>query len=268
MNDLQIKLLDIINYFDNFCEKHGVKYFLMGGSALGCARHNGFIPWDDDIDVFVSYNDYLKLVKYASEMEKDDFHFQKIRSNENDLFTGKLRLKGTFIAEENKRLNPDICNGIFIDIMILFDSPVSFFSRLKMFVFAKILSAYTLSHTGYKTASNLKRFFIKLSLNLVNKRGESYYFSKIIRFNNSKSKYVCHIFGRAPFMKSFYKKEWFSSSLRMPFETLQLNMPIGYKSYLEVRYGKKFMETPSQKTIDAYPAHALYVNLNSDKDER
>lgn len=268
VNELQRKLLSIIKYFDNFCEKHNIRYFLMGGSALGCARHKGFIPWDDDIDVFIPYKDYLELIKYSSEISNDGFCLQQIKSQENGLYIGKLRLKGTFVAENNKKLNPDICNGIFIDIMILFNSPNCLLSKIKMYVSAKILSANSLLFTGYKTPSKFKRFFIKLSSHLVKRRGEDYFFKKITRFSNSETKQVCHIFGRASFKNSFYKKEWFASSTRMPFESLQLNMPIGFKDYLKRRYGKKYMEMPSQKIIDSYPSHASYFNLDSDKDER
>ena len=49
MNDLQKKQLDILKAFIKVCEKHNLRYFLVGGSALGAIRHKGFIPWDDDI---------------------------------------------------------------------------------------------------------------------------------------------------------------------------------------------------------------------------
>ena len=268
MNELQKKLLTIIDYFDGFCKKHDIIYCLMGGSALGCARHKGFIPWDDDIDVFVSYNDYLKLIKYSSEISNDGFCLQEIRSAENELYIAKLRLKGTFIVEKNKTVKSDACNGIFIDIMILYNSPSNIISKLNMFLSAKILSANSLSRSGYKTKSKFKKMFMAFSSRLIKKHGEKFYFSKIIKYNEKETKLVCHIFGRASFKKSFYKRKWFDSTTIMPFENLCLKMPIGYDEYLICRYGSKYMEMPSKKVIDSYPPHVAYVNLNSEKDER
>ena len=51
MTEIQEKLLNILRAFDTICRKYDAEYFLTGGSALGAIRHNGFIPWDDDIDL-------------------------------------------------------------------------------------------------------------------------------------------------------------------------------------------------------------------------
>ena len=58
---VQDKILSIAVYLDKFCAQHGVEYCLMGGSALGAKRHGGFIPWDDDLDVFMTVPNYEKF---------------------------------------------------------------------------------------------------------------------------------------------------------------------------------------------------------------
>lgn len=50
-----------MKYFNNFCEENNIKYYLAYGTLIGAVRHHGFIPWDDDVDVFVSGEDFLKL---------------------------------------------------------------------------------------------------------------------------------------------------------------------------------------------------------------
>ena len=62
--------LEMLKEFIDFCEKHDLTYFLIAGSALGAVRHNGFIPWDDDLDIGMPREDYEKL----SEIREDIFY--------------------------------------------------------------------------------------------------------------------------------------------------------------------------------------------------
>ena len=67
MKELDINALHKVQYgilveFDRVCKKYGLKYFLSYGTLLGAVRHNGFIPWDDDIDTLMPYDDYKKLL--------------------------------------------------------------------------------------------------------------------------------------------------------------------------------------------------------------
>ena len=78
IKDFQYKILEIAFYFDEFCKKYDIEYYLMGGSALGAVRHHGFIPWDDDFDVFMTFNNYHKFLHYASiHLDTEKFHLQR-----------------------------------------------------------------------------------------------------------------------------------------------------------------------------------------------
>ena len=63
MNEIQKVELNLLKEFVKVCEKNNLRYFMVGGSALGCVRHKGFIPWDDDIDVAMPREDYEKFMK-------------------------------------------------------------------------------------------------------------------------------------------------------------------------------------------------------------
>ncbi len=73
LRNLQMSLLDLLLLLDGICKEHGLTYFLMGGSALGAVRHQGFIPWDDDVDIALYEDDYKKLVKILMETESDKY---------------------------------------------------------------------------------------------------------------------------------------------------------------------------------------------------
>ena len=60
-NGLKEVQLEILDELDRICEAYGLRYYLAYGSLLGAVRHNGFIPWDDDIDVMMPYNDMVRL---------------------------------------------------------------------------------------------------------------------------------------------------------------------------------------------------------------
>lgn len=61
--ELQMAELETLKFFHNFCEDNGLRYYMAFGTLLGAARHKGFIPWDDDIDVFMPYEDYVRMME-------------------------------------------------------------------------------------------------------------------------------------------------------------------------------------------------------------
>ena len=63
LRELQLKQLDMLVYFRDFCEKNNLTFYLIGGALIGALRNGGFVPWDDDVDVFMPRKDYEQLKK-------------------------------------------------------------------------------------------------------------------------------------------------------------------------------------------------------------
>lgn len=110
----QLTQLEILRKFRDVCNVHGIRYILGDGTLLGAIRHNGFIPWDDDIDVNMPREDYERFLNYANELG-EDFYLQTWKSDkEFALPFAKVRMKGTVYQEES---SPGLRNnGIYIDI--------------------------------------------------------------------------------------------------------------------------------------------------------
>lgn len=108
--------LIILDDFLAICERHGLMYFVVGGSLLGAVRHKGFIPWDDDIDIALPRKDLAKLVEVVKRDYADKYDI--INGGENidyPLATTRMMLKGTQFCEEALKDIP--CNlGIFLDL--------------------------------------------------------------------------------------------------------------------------------------------------------
>ena len=78
MTELQSRLLEMLKWFHEFCTKNNLTYYAVGGTTLGAVRHNGFIPWDDDIDVGLPRPDYEKLKQIAKDKvnEKTKYYIE------------------------------------------------------------------------------------------------------------------------------------------------------------------------------------------------
>ena len=83
MNQIQIKLIEIAKEYIKVCEKLNLRYFALGGTALGAMRHNGFIPWDDDIDFCMPREDYEKFCNEAQKHFPDHYFIQTHDTDKN-----------------------------------------------------------------------------------------------------------------------------------------------------------------------------------------
>ena len=123
LDDLHKEILTITDEIDRLCRKHNIKYFLEAGSALGAYNYGGFIPWDDDVDIAISFDDWDRFVEVMKTELDDDFYFDSYEVDKRfNTIMGpwmKVRKKGTYIEEVNTLLK-NRCkrgNGVFVDII-------------------------------------------------------------------------------------------------------------------------------------------------------
>tara|TARA_B110000908_G_C10263653_1_gene461466 strand:+ start:3570 stop:4412 length:843 start_codon:yes stop_codon:yes gene_type:complete len=265
MNNKELKLLhnkvlELADYFDSFCRENKIVYYLMGGTALGAVRHLGFIPWDDDFDVFMDRENYLKFLVVAKyKLDTDKYYFQEENTKELPIYFSKIRMNNTTFIEKDV-VGREMYHGVYIDVMCLNETSSFMFMRYLLYLSARVLSAKAFSERGYVTKSKLKQiilfitryfipsFFVKLLLNFVRS------------FNGKDTNLVGHFFGRTSFKRTSFRKLFLGKARYIKFNSLILPVPEFVEEYLIVRYGKKYNELPSEKEKMKYPSHAFIVD--------
>lgn len=276
LRKLQLLELKILLEFKRICEKHNIQYFLMWGTLLGAVRHQGFIPWDDDIDVGMLRSEYVKFLTICNDELSQEFFLQTFESDSGYANSfAKLRLNGTEGPEPE---NKDILNhkGIWIDIFPLDHVPNNHLSRkvhiLKLMILSQICFIkynYTIKPTKLvrKVLYLVLRFFstvfsktqiirmIEKLLQKYNGRHTDYYISSYF--------YVDPYSGGLP---SCFPSEIFSHLSKLEFEGILFPVPADYTTYLECAYGDYMRLPPEHERIRHIrypPDFGKYACINS-----
>lgn len=117
LRQCQIKMLDEL---DRICKAHQLRYYLMYGTLIGAVRHQGYIPWDDDIDVVMPKKDYKEFLRIAAKELPAQYFLQTPETDKyHARFFAKIRMNNTaFVSKEDQ--NSKKHHGIFIDILPLY----------------------------------------------------------------------------------------------------------------------------------------------------
>lgn len=150
LRKVQLTQLEITKEIRRVCEENDIAYFLSDGTFLGAVRHQGFIPWDDDMDVGMLRADYEKFCRIAPEKLGKNFVFQNWYTDPNyGLPFGKVLKRGTLYVEnkKTKRLKE---NGFYVDIFPFDYAPEEETARRKLALRLRKLYRIQLMKCGYQ----------------------------------------------------------------------------------------------------------------------
>lgn len=118
LGQLQTRLTELLQKVHTICEDYGIRYTMMGGTLIGAIRHQGFIPWDDDIDIGMPYEDYKKFISVITSNKFEGLAFG-IPGKTEDYYQAFVKVFDvTTILKENNRTKSKP-KGIFIDVFPL-----------------------------------------------------------------------------------------------------------------------------------------------------
>lgn len=265
LKQLQRLELMMLKDFIELCEKHHIDYFGCGGTAIGAVRHGGFIPWDDDIDIGMTRENYDRFLKVASFEMRDKYAILNAKTDRNYPFMiTRWILRGTEFREECLR-NVPCKTGIFLDLYC-FDAVADDDRAMKRqawsaWFWAKLLILRSIPTPvlyiyGWKAA--LVQFMCKIghwglrllhiSPEFLYKRAEK----AAKRYKGCKTKRVAFFFDPTPFT-SVQKLEDIEPTRTLPYEGMDVRFGNHIEEYLSVRYGNYMELPPEEKRHNHFP---------------
>ena len=265
LKELQNVILNIAYDIDKFCQKHNITYRLMGGSALGAKRHGGFIPWDDDLDMFMTPDEYEQFRDaFNKDGDKEKYYLQELGASKGKVITAKVRLNNSYFEEDIIK-DWHVHQGVYVDIFILHTCPNNQILRYWQYIWAKYVVVKGLANKEYKRRGGVVYYMLKCMKLLPKRFLLNFALNQVYAFRNQKTDYYCNYLGKALFKNGTYKYEYFATVKRVPFETIELNVAGGLEDFLTDRFGD-YMKVPSPERI-RYEQHASKWELGDYKYE-
>ena len=258
LREHQIIALDILKYFNQICLSHGIKYSLGGGTLIGAVRHQGFIPWDDDVDVYMCRDEYEKFVQAWQHQQHTKYDLS-LAERIDGMIPGEM----TKIFDKETRLvdTKGRTTGIFIDIFIwdgVPNEPSVIYKAMKKHRRLK-LRLSSCRKRWYRAQENslMKVVFSKLS---------HYFFHKMMthltsfqqKYPIERADYIgLFLSDYGGWQKSYMPKAYFSDVVYLNFEGETFPVMNGYHEHLTMYYGDYMQPPPvhEQKphhTVEAY----------------
>ena len=263
MTEIQSKVLNVFLAVKKICHDHNLTYFAIGGTCLGAARHNGFIPWDDDLDIAIPGDDYKKFYEIAKRELPSTMKVEytaDLKSNPC-LFMKVYDVTTTFV-EKSEINHPDDYNGIFIDIMPLYGIPknthkfkqYSFIIKILLKLNRKMRITFSESMELYEFRGKMLWLLI-CPLNLFFKKIYSYkYWSDMWEKVASKYDFKNSIFVGYTWCNIeenlIFPKQWFDDYVELPFESTTVRCPINWENYLTHQFGDYMKPPPETERIN------------------
>lgn len=265
LKQLQKVNLDMAEYFVQFCKKHNLLCFLCGGGCIGAIRHQGFIPWDDDLDFFMPRQDYEKLQNLWN-LEAKTTKYSLVKQSktlvDHNLFITIRDNDTTQIKPYQQGLN--IPHGVAMDIFPLDGYPDSSVKRKVQCIWALIYSLFC-AQLIPKNHGKLIEALGKIALKCIPNNSIRYWIwqyaeNQMKKYDIEHCKGITELCAGPRYMKNWYPKEAFSEIMWVSFEHTKMPIPVGYDIYLRTAFGDYMELPPKEKRLPQHDCVVLDLN--------
>ena len=246
LREHQLRAVEAMKKLDEALQKNDIRYFLIAGSALGAVRHKGVIPWDDDIDIAMTMDQFNRFLKIAPEVVSAPY---------------------TWKHTSVDKMYPTLSGGIFygedeplITVFPLVKLSDKKWQRKKQWIVRKVMSPVWQRKVGFHVPKEKMNF--KQRLSVAGSTVLSWFIPKarvlnILRKNEVKYEkqnvtWCCNIYSRYSQEKESIRCDWTKELIRVPFEDTELPIVKDYDAYLTHLYGD-YMTPPPEK--ERHPVH-------------
>lgn len=265
----------ILDEFDRVCRKYNICYYLIGGTLLGAVRHKGPIPWDDDIDVVVFREEFIKFEKAVEQEWKErrfllhkpsDFANGKWMDWTNRIVWMEESMPHIQYIEVGAEAAGKIVGKASIDVFVIDALPKEKFRQKKLFLNVLIDYGLAMGHRAFMDYSYYT-VWQRIVIWILSSIGKRISMEKIIfRYNRHITKYnnidTPYCFGSNYAWKYFldvYKKEWFGKGSMVIFGGKEYCAPANPHEVLHKTYGDYMTLPPEEKRIPLHMAGGKIV---------
>ena len=250
MNIHQEHLLNLLKEIDAFCKEHSITYYCAGGTVIGAARHRGFIPWDDDIDIYMTRENFFAFDEALKKFGPKDRKLEYYEGNHE---------RQAAVARYHKEDDTMFCHfnmlghssaGTSIDVFILDPLPDDFEERIdyraKLYAYSDLISpCHVYSHRLPTSKYDIYDKYKKIADEQGRPKAVEMVSEEIFNYDASKCKDYTLRWGSITLI---YPIEVIGEPSYLPFEDMMIPVPQDWYKYLAIHYGMDWYNLPYEET--------------------
>jgi len=250
---IQKKEYEMLVQLKTILERNNIPFFLSYGTALGCVRHNGFIPWDDDVDICIYGSDYMKLKEVFRTQDTGSLRIHDFETKENYPLVFPKVVDESTTLKEKAYLHLDYECGVYIDIFLLFSVPDN---RIKRVIAETLRYVRYAIVRAYYSNEKSKAVYKKIAkLFPIKKIQKKLYDTYTKDFNGQK------IMNAGEYKFSIASdKETVTEFDMHVFVNEEMPIPKDYDTYLKTLYGNYMELPPESKRVSNHNFASLIID--------